>query len=746
MKKTLVIMFFLLSTNYIISQDLYTISGRVLEKRNSEEIPGANILVVELKTGATTNSEGKFQINNVPGGNYTIRISYVGHTTEYLNIVVPSAQANNIESYLNESAISLSEVVVTGNPFRINPKEISQPLLSLEHKELSIRSGTTIAQMINYQPGIAVQSNGVATGRPVIRGLGSNRVLILEDGLRMGDLSNTSPDHSVTQDGISAERIEILRGPASLLYGSNAIGGVINVLTNIIPKSVPQKLEGKAQLNYGSNSNNKSGQLHLGYGINSFAMHGDIFKRKSNDYKDPNGNKVNNSGIESEGYKFGTAYNPVWGSIGGAVNGYTSKYGIPNDPSIISEEGPISIDMTKTEYRFLTDVDSIDAFISEISLKAGYQNYSHNEVASFDGEVHSKFTLDSFSGDLAFRQSDLNLINNLKGVFGIWYLNQRYKVDGEEALTPNSNYNGIAFYIIEQLKVGSFNLQLGGRFESSLFKIPRAVISDSIFNQREKRFNSFSGSFGVVYTITPNVNIYTNIANAFRAPTIEELSSYATHAATGTFDIGNFDLISENNFGFDFGVRHNFYDFYFEASGFYNNIENYIYRKFSGLFYSPDSEINDSLGIPVVGYAQNNSILYGFEGKAIYDFQSGYSLQVMMDYVNAQNSITKEYLPFITPMRITLEARYSTDYNWFGLMLISALNQKNVAESEEETPGYVLIDVYGGIKMITGELAHQIDIKIENLFNKKYVDHLSLIKSFAFMPGRNFQINYKLLF
>ncbi len=731
--------------NSFISAQSQSIEGKVVDKKDSQPLIGVNVLIDDLKIGTSTNEEGLFEFNNIKPGTYSLKISYIGHKTVIKNVTVPLSEKINIE--MEEGTVNLREVVITGNPLAVDPKDISQSTLSIANLDLQIKRGSNIAQSLNFQPGISMRSNGIASARPVIRGFSNNRILILENGLRMGDLSNTSDDHGVSSDGSIPEKIEVLRGPASLLYGSNAIGGVINVITEEIPNYIPNGLDGVLNLNGGSTNNEIAGSADLHFGFDRFALHGNYFNRKSEDYKDGNGIKVINSDQNSNGYQFGFSFFPSFGLTGLSYKNFETNYGIPTAAGSEQDEGPIQIDMNKKEYRFLFESNKLDFFIENLSLKSGYQDYAHKEIIRNTGEVGTSFGLKSFGIDLSLKHRQL--LDNFQGVFGIWYQVQEYTVDGEEAFTPNADYSGMAAYILEQMQLGNINLQFGGRFERNGIDIPDAIISDTFFPAENKIFNSLSGSFGIVYNTTDQISIFSNIANAFRAPTIEELSSYAIHEATGTFDIGNRNLDKENNIGIDVGLRVRKENHLVELSAYYNSINNYIYRIPTTLFYQPDNSenpFNDSAGIAVYQYSQTDARLYGFELKAQYEFTNYLSTTVVLDYVNGKESDTDKYLPQIPPFRFSIEQRFMTDEFWAGILWKVSAEQKLTADGELPTKGFGLVDIYCGVKFFTGSYIHILSLKVNNLLDQSYKEHLSAIKEFAYMPGRDIQLNYKFLF
>ncbi|MBI1939844.1 MAG: TonB-dependent receptor [Ignavibacteriales bacterium] len=739
----LLLIFFAVNT----AAQQYSIKGRVIDGKDTEPLLGVNIILEEFKTGVASNNNGEFEFKNIPAGNYKLRFSYIGHKTVIQTVVVPQPDLLIIQ--LNEGTVDLQEVVITGNPFGTDPKQISQSTLSLANLDLQIRNSSTVAEMLNYQPGVSMRSNGTAVSRPVIRGFSNSRILILENGLRMGDLSNTSDDHGVSSDGSSAERIEVLRGPASLLYGSNAIGGVINIITESIPNFIPNEADGTIQVSSSSVNKMLNGSADVHFGINRFAFHGNYFNRTNDDYKDGAGNTVSNSDLSSSGFQFGMSFIPDFGTAGLSFSSYNNNYGIPIQETDTSEEEevPIKIELEKREARILLESSKLDTFVKSFSLKAGYQDYKHKEIAKTTGETGTSFGLKSFSADLSFKH-DL-IADNLQGAFGLWALNQQYTVSGEEAFTPNADYLSIAAYLLEQWQLDKLNFQFGVRYEMNKINIPSAVISDLLFPEEEKTFNSFSGSIGIVYSLTNDVSIFTNIANAFRAPTIEELSSYAIHEATGTFDIGKRSLGNENNYGIDFGLRMRKPHHVVEISGYYNIINNYIFREPLNLFYNPelaDHPFNDTSGIPVYQYTQADAKIFGAELKAQYEFTNSISVTTITDYVVGKKQNDNENLPQLPPFRFSIEPRYTNDNYWFGFIWKLAAEQNKTASFETTTKGYGVVDIYGGIKILTGDFVHMLNVRIDNLLDQPYKEHLSVIKNFAYMPGRNFQLSYKFLF
>jgi len=485
--------------------------------------------------------------------------------------------------------------------------------------------------------------------------------------------------------------------------------------------------------------------LHFGTG--NIALHGNIFRRKSSDYIDAKNNVVHNSDQSSNGVQFGMSYFPSFGIGGISISNFNTVYGIPSDPiNLDDHEGPIEINLRKNEIRFLIESKKNETFISTFSLKAGYQNYNHSEVTRRNGEIGTEFGMKTLSADLSFTHQPFFKDN--QGVFGLWGLKQSYTVTGEEAFTPNVDYSSVAAYFFEQIKIDKLSLQFGARFETSLINIPESVISEKFFEAEELNYNSLSGSIGAVYNLSDIISFFANMASAFRAPTIEELSSYAIHGATATFDIGNRNLKNEKNFGIDIGFRLRKDHHIVELSFYYNSINDFIFRNPTGIYYNTENltSFNSTDGFPVFKYEQADAFIYGAELKAQYEINRFFAITVISDFTIGKRKNSNEYLPQMPPLRFSIEPRYTDDNLWFGINWKLVAAQTKISFNETSTKGYGIVDIYSGFKFITGNFVHIVNLKSENILSQSYKDHLSSIKDFALMPGRNIKLSYQFLF
>lgn len=728
----------------IYAQQTYTFEGVILDKEENQPLYGANIYLESLRTGTSSKQDGSFRFSGLTEGKYKFVVSFIGHKSKILDITIPTEK---VTVYMDHGTVDLENVVVTGNPFNSASKNLTQSVLSLKGNELKTRKSLNLAQSMDFQPGISVIQNGAAAARPIIRGFSNNRILILQDGLRIGDLSNTAPDHAISSDLMSNENIEILRGPASLLYGNNALGGVVNLISSSIPEVLSDKFISEVNFNLASVNDLRGVKFNTLYTINEVSFSANLYTKKSDDLRLPGDIRLDNTALKNSGLSFGISYLPKDWLIGFNYNYYKSDYGLPVIPEgeeHEDEEGEedhhhshsnILLDMKKTEIRGKIEKMSSGSFFDKFSLKAGYSDYSHNEISKATNVVGSGFRLEAFSADLSATHQ---ISRKLSGVSGLWILSQKYKVKGDEALTPNSDYSAVAAYLYEKFETSNFNLTFGLRFENNSLNIPETVLNEKLITADKKDYNTLSYSLGTVIALTGSVSVFANYGTALRAPTIEELASYSVHEATASFDIGDLNLNTEKNNGFDLGLRVKKPHHSVEFNIYYNRIKNYIFK------YRTDEVFNDGdEALPVFRYTQNDAKIYGFETKASYDFTQKFSITAVADLVRGE-LVNSGNLPLMPPFRFMIEPKYYTDSFWTGIMLKYSGNQDKTAVNEIPTSSHFILDYYAGTRYLLFGTIHSVVLRVENVFNTEYRDHLSVLKEYYPSPARNIMLDYSI--
>ena len=703
-----------------------TIKGKVVDKSTGEPLPSADVHLVEIKRGTITKTDGTFVIQNVPTGNYTIEVSYVGYKKSRKKVEVKDGLTLDVEIELEQTVLSLPDVVVTGTMYERSPFEIHQPIAVLDEDKLGLRLSENLAKTLSYEPGINLEYNGSAVGRPVIRGLSGTRILILDNGSRIGDASDLTPDHAVSFDPASVERVEIIRGPASLFYGVNALGGAINVISNDIPRAVHDKLRGSLRLTGESVNSGLAGVGFFDYGFKNFALRGEFGYRQNNNVKIPSG-ELENTNSKNLNSSFGVAYYTKSFSSGFAFRNYTGDYGIPTRSD--HEDMP-RFKIRRDKYEFKTDLKFEDKIIQGTELHLNQTNYDHREIEG--GETATHIKIKTTNADIKLKHSR---IGKFDGMLGANFLYQSYSTIGEEKFFADANLYLTSLVLYEEIGLGNLTLQTGLRFD---YARVRSKEFESIQAQ-DKKFGVFSSSAGVVYKFSDPVSVSLSFARGFRVPSLQELFAYGPHLGTQSFEIGNPDLKPETSNELDLSLKLLTERSTADISLFLNYVNDFIYPFNTG-------EIDTGSNLPIYAYRSANAILRGFEAKFETQLFKNLNASLLLDYVEGKQRDVNEYLPFIPPFRSIASVEYRTSKFNFGVEVKAVSSQNKIAPTETHTPGYVIFNLHLGLRLPMKGLAQEINLNVENLTNRRYYDHLSRIKDFAPMPGRNISVIYHIFF
>lgn len=706
----------------LISQG--TIKGKVIDKVNHEPLPSADVHLIELKKGTITKFDGSFIIDKVPSGEYTIEVSYIGYKKFRKRINVSDGETVEVSIELEQTVISLPGVVVTGSMYERSAFEIYQPVAVLDEDKLGLRLGDNIAKTLSYEPGVNLEYNGSFVGRPVIRGLTGTRILILDNGVRVGDASDLSADHAISFDPVSLERVEIVRGPASLFYGVNSVGGLINIITEDIPRTVHDKLRGSFRFNGATVNSSLAGSGAIDYGIKNFGVRGEFGYRKSGDTKTPI-KTLKNTDTENLTSAFGLAYHIKNASVGLSFRNFQGNYGIPTE----EDEEP-RFKINRNRFAFKSDIKFESPMIQGVELMLSQTDYDHKEIE--DGEVATHIKIKNSGADLKLKHGK---VGNLSGMFGFSFLYQNYNTVGEEKFFADAGLYLASLIFYEEIEIKKLNLQAGIRYDLASVKSKEF---ESLPAQK-KNFNVLSSSVGLIYKVTDPAVISFNFSRGFRVPALQELFAYGPHLGTMSFEVGNPNLRVEVSNEFDLSFKLLTSKTNAEISGFVNYIDNYIYA-------TPTGEIDSVSSLPIYEYTSANAILRGFEIKIERELFKNLSTSLLFDYVEGRKRETNEYLPMIPPLRMIAGIEYRTSRYNFGIEVKAVSSQNKVAPEETKTSGYTIVNLHLGFRLPFSGLAHEINLNVENLMNKTYYDHLSRIKNFAPMPGRNISLVYHILF
>lgn len=703
-------------------------------------------------------------------------------------IAVGVALATPALSYATEESVFIEEVVVTAHP--LSGEGVAQASDVLEGEELAEKLGTNLGDTLSREPGIHSASFGNAVGRPVIHGLGGPRVRTMEDRIDTMDVSVTSTDHAVTVDPFIAERVEVLKGSSTLLYGSGAIGGVVDVHTGRIPHVVPeQAISGGIETRYDDNTEGNSTAMKLNGGFGNFAWHVDGSWRDGDDYEIPGfaeskrlraseehdedhdeDHEEDHEGEHHEGeeeargflpgsefdfdsHAFGASYVGDWGFAGLSVSRLEGNYGLPGghahghheeghdedhdeedhdeDHDEHGEEGgfetPI-IEMEQTRVDAELGVKNPFGIFTSLNVRVGVNNYEHAEIEP-DGEVATLFDNEAWEvrTELVYETGPWN------GVIGFQKSAREFSAVGEEAFVPpvDTDTTG-AFWAFER-NFDSFDVESGlrmGRVEHD----PEAGNSES--------FTEFAASFGIIKPLNDIARVAVLLDISSRAPVGEELYSNGPHLATNTFEIGNPDLDNERATGLSATLNLNGERWNGQANLYYTRFTDFIFEAATG-------EEEDEL--PVYVYQQNDATFRGIDAElsrnlANWD-QGSLDLRGMLDYVSAEvDGTDNDNLPRIPPLRYGLGLTWKHQRFTASIDYIHASEQDDVADNEFVTDSYDDLRVHLGMDIPVGDSVVGIFLNGKNLTDDEQRLHTSFIKDYAPSPGRTIEAGVRVNF
>ncbi len=696
-----------------------SVEGIVSHGGSKKPLPGIELTVVETRQTAVTDNNGGFKIEGVQPGTYLLEARGPSFQTSSQKIQVTDNAVTRVNIPMTLSPLAMN-VVVSASPYTQETFRTYQPTSTLEGIKLEQNLSGTLAESLKEQPGVNMRSFGPGSARPVIRGFDGDRVLVIQDGNRTADLSSQSGDHGVPIDPSSLERIEVVRGPASLLYGSNAIGGVINTVSSDVGHTAPFKgVSGHARFEGGTVNSEGAANGHIDLGTGSWIFHAGGGGRRADDYHTPEGT-VPNSRTRTGTAQLGFDFVKERGSFGFNYGHDDLRFGIPFAGTFEGEEDAlIDIDTKRDVFQFKAGLKNLAGPFNNLRFRAGYTDYQHAELE--EDEVTTRFNNNLFEYQGFFEQARAG---RLTGTLGIWGLHRDYETIGAEALAPPTRQNSFAVFAYEELAWERSKLQFGGRLDHTSYS-PDGLI--------DRSFTGFSGSVGLLQDLGPSTVFAANYALAYRAPALEELYNNGPHIGTVRFEIGNPNLSRELGNGIDLSLRHQTERFRGEVNYFYTHIQDFI-------FGAPTGEIEDNL--PVFEFTQGNSRFTGFEIGLGVGLTHWLWLDLGTDYVNAELTDSGEHLPRIPPLRGRAGVEFRHKGFSFAPQLVMASDQDEVFGPETRTAGYAVVNLKAAYTWNAGRIGHTISAALINAGDRLYRNHLSYIKDLAAEYGRNFRVTY----
>ncbi|MDQ3322851.1 MAG: TonB-dependent receptor [Acidobacteriota bacterium] len=725
---------FLLTSLSVFAQANGTISGRVIYRENQTPLHDAQVQIAQLKLTTATDNEGNYKFENVPAGRYTIQAQTDGFSASAKTVAVTAGANSTIDFSLQIGGVK-EQVTVTASGAEQSTFDSFQSVSTLGANEIAQRNSTSIGEVLEREPGVAKRSFGPGTARPVIRGFDGDRVLVLQNGVRVGSIGSGSGDHGEPIDPLSVERLEVVKGPATLLYGSSAIGGVVNAIGQEDDDRHPG-FRGAFTALAGTNNKQFGAGGNIEYGYKNFLFFGNAGSQRASDYFTPLG-RVPNSGSRSTNGLGGVGYFTDKAFVRGSYNYYTSRYGVPFAGLIESggesNDEEIDLKLRRHNFRVNTGFRDINSFVTSGNFKIDYTDYRHNELA--DNIIGTQFDNDTFSYRGVFEQKKYG---KLTGRFGFEGFNRDFLNTGEELLVDGAvKQNMFSVFGLEELDFGRVSFQFGARVEKNNF---RAANPDFL----DRDFTGVSGAAGVRVRLWEGGAFVANYSNSYRAPALEELYNNGPHVGTISFEVGNQNLKRERSNGIDFGLRHSSGRFRFDASAYYYRLKDFIYFAFADL--DDDGEVDREDSLPLSFYSQGDSRYVGAEVNFDADINKYVNFFFNADVVRAKLTSEDLNLPRIPPSR----ARIGADFRYKNLSVrpeaVFAGAQNRLYPLETRTAGYGVFNLGASYIVGTDHFAHVFGVSAFNLFNKEYRNHLSFIKDLAPEIGRGVRFNYTIRF
>lgn len=722
--------------------------------------------------------QGRFSIQ--APANAELHISAVGYGDSFITVTPAQTQLN-----INLTQGGIERIVVAASGIHKYNLEMATPVSVLTGEELSRRTEPTIGETLKYEPGVHANYYGPVASSPVIRGLDGPRVRILNNGLDTADVSRIGPDHAISADAITAQQIEVLRGPATLLYGSGAIGGVINVVDNRIPRQLRGQSETKLESRYVDVSDEKTVALNHEGSSNNIAWHVDGFNRDAADYEVPRftnddgetTTSLGSSWTQSNALNGGVSYIGDSGLFGISIGRLESDYGIPghhhhdeheeeHDDEHAHEEAGVFAKLKQNRISLATEWYTPFTGIETLSFRAAYTDYQHQEIE--DGSVGTIFKNKALESRVSLEHEELG---GWHGLVGYHLQHADYQAFGEEAFTPDSKTVTHALFLLEEKQFGNVSAQLGGRIERTKHDAGTLALGhdSALVEGISDRFAAVSASAGVVWEFVPGFSWALALSRSERAPGAAELYSNGAHIATSSYELGIGYQLDDGEItlaqrkpeketanNIDLTFRSFKGDLSFTYNFFYNKVHNYLYLADTGLTMDDlehdeheeehnEAEHNAHESFAVYQYQQQDATLYGLEFEARYRLDEAQSVNAFVDTVRAKLD-GGDYLPRIPPYKAGVGYQYN-GISWSADIGVTRYaKQDKVSANEAPTKGYTLLDASINYDFSLAQIDITAFLRGTNLTNELGFVHSSFIKANAPLPGRAITLGLRATF
>ncbi len=658
------------------------------------------------------------------------------------------------ESPNAEIKLDLDAIPVTGNPLGVSSDELVVPVSVLNGRELSLQREPTIGATLANIPGVTATQFGPNVARPMIRGLDADRVRIMQNGVGVLDASSVSGDHAVAIDPLVIEQIDVVRGPAALLYGGNAMGGAVNAIDHRIPTEAVEGFLGRAETRFGGPADMRSGAAVVDLGTDRFTLHVDGFYRKTNDLDIPGYNVSNNKFYQEDddhdeeehdedheettertkGKLANSDAKQSGGAIGGSIhfdNGYIgSSYSIVENNYGVVAFDDVRLDLESKRWDIASEFFDLDGWIDRAKVKLAYTDYVHKELEG--SEVGTTFDNKGWQGTFEAGHAPIGKLN---GVIGYQFADTEFSAVGEEAFVPSTETESHAVYVYEELPINAHKITFGARFGNVSVD---SKTTEGFDAGQNKDFSPSSFAIGGVYQINDQWSFATNVSHNERAPSHFELYADGVHIATAQFEVGDPNLKAERSNGIDAQFRWKSGQHNFNVSAYYTDFDNFIGLFDTGVEYEEEDNEEEaeeghdhgSAHTTIANFRSVPARFKGIEFSGQFQATPTLAIKVRGDYVHAKETDTNTYLPRIAPVRLGLGANYQKGRFNARFDVLHAFDQNRTAENELATDGYTNVTA-----LVAYQLPSKYNIelfaKANNLLDDEIRDHASFLKDIA---------------
>lgn len=758
------------------------ISGKI-EDNNGKAI--ANVLVKVRGTDyqTRTDNDGNFNLD-LPVGEHTIDVK--GGSQAHFHQVIEVTEGSQAPFFISLQDEVEHKIVVRANPLEHTSLDMATPTIVLAGDELTLKRASTLGDILQFEPGLNVSSFGPSVSRPVIRGLGGARVTITNNQMTVQDASTTSADHDIGIEPLLAEQVEVVKGPATLLYGSGAIGGVVNVTDRKINTDNNEELSGGVEARFGDSATGEQTLVFaLDGGNESWNWHLDGYTSETDDIEIPGfaeseilheaeghedehegeeheeegheeeevAGLLENSKSETSGGSFGLTNFGDWGHFGFAISAVDKVYGVPghahheeeeeegeeHEEEHGHEEEGVAIDMKQTRYDLQSKINQPFGSFDEMYIGYSFTDYEHMELEG--DEIGTEFDNEAWELKSYIKHSNWD---GWSGVWGIQISDREFSAIGEEAFVPPSTTSNQAIFFVEEKSFGKLKLELGARFESQTVEVA---------GQSDVDESGLSFSFGNVYTLSEHNVVAINYSRALRFATVEELFSEGPHIATQSFEVGNANLDKEISNNFDLSYRFENERVFGEVNLYWNQFEDFI---FGAVVDETDpclpagaADEAEEEELQLICYQQQDADFKGieFQMQILLNPESEHQFSVgfLADYIDAKFD-DDSYVPRISPSKTGVNFNYDFAELSASVSWLNYDDKTKVATNELPTNGFDMVNLDIAYRLPVAENELFLFFKGKNLLDEEARDHTSFVKDLAPRAGRNFVIGARYTF